>query len=200
MDEKVETSVSQVETVVEGVPPAHKQDAADTAATTAPRALDLNELQELSEKKLKALAREVDLHLHPARSRHQHILDIVRAAVARGATVSAEGFLDQVSDSFAMLRWPTLNFLPVPEDVAVPRTLIEQYDLRPGQRVAGTVRLPVQREKFLSLDKVTNIEENRPKNGNNRPPLTSSHRSFRRAELSWRTQTRAPSARARSIC
>jgi transcription termination factor Rho len=43
-------------------------------------------------------------------------------------------------------------------DVAIPRTLIEQYDLRPGQKVAGTVRLPVQREKFLSLDKVTNVE------------------------------------------
>jgi transcription termination factor Rho len=158
MDEKVETLESQTETAGEGVPPAHEQDAADTAAITAPRALDLNELQEFSEKKLKALARDFDLHLHPARSRHQHILDIVRAALAGGATVSAEGFVDQVSDSFAMLRWPKLNFLPVPEDVAIPRTLIEQYDLRPGQKVAGTVRLPVQREKFLSLDKVTKIE------------------------------------------
>ena len=65
-----------------------------------------------------------------------------------GATFLAEGFLDQVSDSFAMLRWPKLNFLPVPEDVAVPRNLIEQYDLRPGQKVAGTVRLPVRRENF----------------------------------------------------
>src|SRR4030095_15999139 len=168
MDEKVETSVSQMEDVEEP----HEQDAADTAATTAekdtqmpgstppatPQTLDLNELQEFSEKKLKALARDFDLHLHPARSRHQHILDVVRAAISRGASVSAEGFLDQVSDSLAMLRWPKLNFLPVPEDVAVPRTLIDQYDLRPGQKVGGTVRLPVQREKFLSLDQVTKVE------------------------------------------
>jgi transcription termination factor Rho len=155
MDEKVETLESQTETAGEGVPPAHEQDA---AATTAPRALDLNELQEFSEKKLKALARDLDMHLHPARSRHQHILDIVRAAISSGTTVTAEGFVDQVSDAFAMLRWPKLNFLPVPEDVAVPRALIEQCDLRPGQKVAGTVRLPVQREKFLSLDKVTKVE------------------------------------------
>ena len=159
MDEKIETSVSEMETEVEDVSPAQEQDAADTAGTTAPRALDLNELQDFSEKTLKGVARDFDLHLHQARSRHQHILDIVRAAVARGATVSAEGFLDQVSDSFAMLRWPKLNFLPVPDDVAVPRNLIEQYDLRPGQKVAGTVRLPVQREKFLSLDKVTKVED-----------------------------------------
>jgi len=155
MDEKVETLESQTETAGEGVPPAHEQDA---AATAAPRALDLNELQEFSEKKLKALARDLDMHLHPARSRHQHILDIVRAAISSGTTVTAEGFVDQVSDAFAMLRWPKLNFLPVPEDVAVPRALIEQCDLRPGQKVAGTVRLPVQREKFLSLDKVTKVE------------------------------------------
>jgi transcription termination factor Rho len=158
MDEKVETLSSQTETVEAGIPPAHEQDAADTAAPTAPSALNLNDLQEFSEKKLKALARDLDLHLHPARSRHQHILDIMRAGISSGATVTAEGFVDQVSDSFAMLRWPKLNFLPVPEDVAVPRTLIEQYDLRPGQKVAGTVRLPVQREKFLSLDKVTKVE------------------------------------------
>src|SRR3954452_20256584 len=158
MDEKVEASLSEMETAVDEVPHAQQQDAAVTAAATAPRAVDLNELHEFSEKQLKALARDFDLHLHPARSRHQHILDIVRAAIAGGAIVSAEGFLDQVSDSFAMLRWPNLNFLPVPEDVAVPRTLIGQHDLRPGQKVAGTVRLPVQREKFLSLDKVTKVE------------------------------------------
>src|SRR5215469_505156 len=151
MDERVET--------LESSGGAFQEAGSAARVTASPRAIDLNELQDFSEKKLKALARDLDLHLHPARSRHQHILDIVRAAISSGATVSAEGFVDQVSDSFAMLRWPKLNFLPVPEDVAVPRPLIEQYDLRPGQRVSGTVRLPVQREKFLSLDKVTHVEQ-----------------------------------------
>jgi len=96
--------------------------------------------------------------LHPTRSRHQHILDIIRVALAAGVRVSAEGFLDQVSDSFAMLRWPRLNFLPVPEDVCVPRAVIEQYRLRPGQQLAGTIRLPAHREKFLTLEQVTTIE------------------------------------------
>ena len=122
------------------------------------RSLDLNELQEFSGKQLKALARDLDLFLQPTRSRHQHILDIVRVALTGGATVTAEGFLDQVSDSFAMLRWPKFNFLALPEDVAIPRALIEQYQLRPGQKIAGRVRLPAQREKFLSLETVTSVE------------------------------------------
>jgi transcription termination factor Rho len=107
---------------------------------------------------LKTLARDLDLHLHPARSRHQHILDVVRTALAAGETVTAEGFLDQVSDSFGMLRCPNLNFLPVPEDVCVPRSLIELYRLRSGQKLAGTIRLPAHREKFLTLEQVTTIE------------------------------------------
>src|SRR5438128_7132129 len=38
-----------------------------------PAPLDLNELQKRSSDELKSLAREFDLHLHPARSSHQHI-------------------------------------------------------------------------------------------------------------------------------
>jgi len=122
MNEKVEVSNPQTETSEAGVrataksgeggPPA--DEAAGTAAATTVRSLDLNELQEFSGKQLKALARDLDLFLQPTRSRHQHILDIVRVALTGGATLTAEGFLDQVSDSFAMLRWPRFNFLALP--------------------------------------------------------------------------------------
>jgi transcription termination factor Rho len=160
MDEKLEPSTaSETDPVGAGVSPANAGVAADTAsATAAARALDLNQLQELSVKELKGLARDFDLHLHPARSHHQHVLDVIRAALSTATTVTAEGFLDQVNDSFAMLRWPKLNFLPVPEDVSVPRGLIDQYHLRPGQKLAGIIRLPGHREKFLMLEQVTTIE------------------------------------------
>jgi transcription termination factor Rho len=154
MDEELETSASLEADAVEA--------AVGRGTGSIPRAtipsLDLNELQELPGRKLEALARDLALHLHPARSRHQHILDVIRAGLSMEATVTAEGFLDQVSDSFAMLRWPKLNFLPVPEDVCVPRAVIEQYHLRPGQKIAGTIRLPGDREKFLTLEKLVTIE------------------------------------------
>jgi transcription termination factor Rho len=169
MEEKVKGSTSQTETIEAGVSSAHSQSAAEASQSSRVRsneernlktdlALDLNELQESSGEVLEAMARDLDVYLHPARSRHQHILDILRAALANGASVTAEGFLDQVGDSFAMLRWPKLNFLPVPEDVCVSRALVEKHHLRPGQKIAGTVQLPGQRGKFLSLDKVIRIE------------------------------------------
>jgi hypothetical protein len=46
MDEKVETLRSETETAEAEVSPAHALDGADAVATTALRALDLNELQE----------------------------------------------------------------------------------------------------------------------------------------------------------
>ena len=154
MDEKLETSASLGADTVE----ANVGRGPRSAPPATIPSLDLNELQELPGKKLEALARNLDLHLHPARSLHQHVLDIIRAGLSMAATVTAEGFLDQVSDSFAMLRWPELNFLPVPEDVCVPRAVIEQYHLRPGQKIAGTIRLPGDREKFLTLEKLVTIE------------------------------------------
>jgi len=132
------------------------------SATVRPRALDLDELQRLSSEELAPIAREFGLRLHPARSRHHHILDVARAALGRGVTVTAEGFLDQVGDSVGLLRSPQLNFLPVPEDVCVPRGTIQHFALRPAQHIAGTVRLPRDREKGLVLDEITAIEGQPP--------------------------------------
>ncbi|MFZ3377728.1 MAG: hypothetical protein WA183_19440, partial [Chthoniobacterales bacterium] len=127
-------------------------------ATAALPALNLNELQNLPSEELESLACDFDLRLHPTRSIHQHIVDIIRAGLNRGSRVTAEGFLDQVGDAFALLRYPQLNFLPVPEDVCVSRAIIEQFHLRPGQWLAGTLRLPRDRERSLALDEVMTIE------------------------------------------
>ena len=135
---------------------ADKDCAAGTAASTAPRELSINELEKLED--LFPIAKDLNLHLHPARTRHHHILDIARAGLGQGATITAEGFLDQVGDSFGLLRYPELNFLPVPEDVYVPRAAMELYRLRPGQKLSGKLRLPRDREKGLVLDDVLTIE------------------------------------------
>lgn len=136
------------------------EESAAVAAATAPtpEPIDLNALQSFSTAELAALAKKLEVHLHPTRSRHQHIVDLIRQALTRGGTVTAEGFLEQSSDALALLRWPKLNFLPVPEDVCVPRAVIQRFHLRPGQHLAGKIRLPRDREKFLILDDMTSIE------------------------------------------
>jgi len=130
-----------------------------TPPATVPSPLNLNELQAYTAEQLDKSSRKLGIHLHPGRSRHHQILDLVRTALNLGGTVIAEGFLDEVGESFGFLRSPRLNFLPVPEDVCISRALMQRHQLRPGQRLAGTLRLPRDREKFLALDQVRTIEE-----------------------------------------
>ena len=146
--------VNDVEAPVSGAE--NSGNAADTAAATSAKQLSINELEKTDD--LLRVASDFDLLLHPSRTRHHHILDIASAALGQSANVSVEGFLDQVGDSFGLLRYPELNFLPVPEDVYVPRAAIELYRLRPGQKLSGKLRLPRDREKGLVLDDVLTVE------------------------------------------
>ena len=133
-------------------------EASHPAVAATPASLDLCELQRLAPAELDALCQSVDVRAHPGRTRHHQIVDLIRAALQRNVPVTAEGFFDQPADSFGLLRWPALNFLPVPEDVGVPRAVAQRFGLRPGNVVAGTLRLPREREKSLMLDEVTAIE------------------------------------------
>jgi len=123
-----------------------------------PTALDLNELQQLAPERLEMLAQQLDLRPHSARNRHFQIFDVARAALSRGATVTANGFVDVGADGVGVLRCPKLNFLSVPEDVVVARGAVQALGLRAGNQVSGTVRLPREREKTLMLDEITTIE------------------------------------------
>ena len=123
-----------------------------------PMSLDVNELQSLEPEQIERLCRDFELRVNPARTRHHHILDLIRTALGLGIPVTATGFFDQVADSFGVLRWPRLNFLAVPEDVGVSRALIQKFHLKPAQKISGTLRLPRDREKIVMLDEVLAIE------------------------------------------
>ncbi|HKP03304.1 MAG TPA: transcription termination factor Rho [Chthoniobacterales bacterium] len=123
-----------------------------------PASLDLNELQALDAAEIEKLCRTFELRVHAGRSRHHLVLDLLRAALGRRIPITTNGFLDIGPDSFGVLRWPRLNFLPVPEDVGVPRAVIQKLQLRPAQKISGTLRLPRDREKLIMLDEITTIE------------------------------------------
>jgi transcription termination factor Rho len=158
-----ETDSTQTETPM--APGAGNQPDGQALAATAapavlnlPASLDLNELQALGPAEIEKRCHDFELRVNPGRTRHHHILDLIRAALGRNVPVTAEGFFDQVADSFGLLRSPALNFPSVPEDVGVPRALMQRFQFRLGQKVAGTVRLPRDREKSIMLDEVTAIE------------------------------------------
>ena len=107
--------------------------------------LHLNELETLPPGKLQELYAGFNLRMHLGRSRHQQVLDLVRHALSSEIPVAVNGFLEQAYDFYGTLRSPQLNFLPLPEDVGVSADLIRHFKLRPGQMIAGAVRLPRDR-------------------------------------------------------
>src|SRR2546421_7665060 len=142
----------------QAVEAAHNETSSATAVASLPMSLDVNELQSLGPEEIGGLCRDFELRVNPARTRHHHILDLIRTALGLGIPVTATGFFDQVADSFGVLRWPRLNFLAVPEDVGVSRALIQKFHLKPAQKISGTLRLPRDREKIVMLDEVLAIE------------------------------------------
>jgi transcription termination factor Rho len=149
------------ETAADAKPGTHEAATATEAAPPSPdlpATLDLNELQALDAAEIDKLCRNFELRVHAGRSRHHLILDLLRAALGRRIPVITQGFLDIGPDSFGVLRWPRLNFLPVPEDVGVPRAVIQKLQLQPAQKISGTLRLPRDREKLIMLDEIKTIE------------------------------------------
>src|SRR4051794_33483816 len=152
--------MNENETTPETLP---AEEAAPRAAATEepvnlPASLDVNDLQAMAPEEIEKLCRDFQLRVYPGRSRHHLILDLVRAALGRKIPVTTTGFFDPVADAFGVLRWPRLNFLPVPEDVGVPRGMIQQFQLQPAQKIRGTLRLPRDREKLIMLDEIQAIE------------------------------------------
>jgi transcription termination factor Rho len=119
---------------------------------------DLPALQRAPQEALMETARQLGLRLPPARGRQQLVCDIVRAWLARGVPVAADGVLEFGADSFALLRSIELSFVPSPADIYVPPALIRQFGLRAGNRIAGSLRPARDKEKFTALDQITAIE------------------------------------------
>ena len=123
-----------------------------------PTQVSLNELQRESTARLGELAAQLGVRNQPPRSRHALVCEMVRAYLARGVRVTADGILELGTDTFGLLRWPEYNFLPCPEDLYVPANLIKQYGLRAGQRLVGTLRPARDKEKYTALDRLLTVE------------------------------------------
>jgi len=131
---------------------------AGTTPATPPQEIHLGALQTLPFAQLLRSAESLHLKASPDRSRHQIILDIVKNHAQKGDRVFADGILEMTAENHGFLRWPNYNFRACPEDVYVPVQVVKKFFLRPGNRVAGYLRLPRDKEKFMALDEVVSIE------------------------------------------
>jgi len=131
----------------------------EVPAVELPESVDVNEFQQRSLNDLHAAAQEVGLRVAGVRSKHQLVFEVLKYYGNHGVEMFAEGFLDFSGDSFGFLRWPAFSFASNADDVYVPAGLIKKRNLAVGQRLKCRVRSPRNREKFLSVEEILEVED-----------------------------------------
>lgn len=131
------------------VEPASKVSSGDT--------LSLNELQALGLHDLVARLESHNLRVRQDATRHHLVLDLARYYLGSGATIVAEGLFETANDQ-GVLRWPAFNLRPGPDDIFVPRDIVQRYKLAPGLKIRAKVRLPRDRERGLVAAELIEIE------------------------------------------
>jgi len=120
--------------------------------------LHMDELHAMTHAALLERAEAQQMRVNPDRSRHHLILDLLKHHASRGGDVEAEGVLEITQDQQAFLRWPRFSFKPFPEDVSVPRGIVQRFGLQAGNLVSARLRLPQGKERWLTVDQVLAIE------------------------------------------
>lgn len=135
----------------------HSSDADKELKPLPPSPMEMTTLLRSGHAALLAMAEDRNLPVYRDSSKYHLILDLARDQVKRGGELTAEGVLEFAPDA-PMVRWPTANFQPTPCDLTLPVSLLRQYELRPGLRVAGTVGLQSERRLcFTSLSAIEGI-------------------------------------------
>ena len=120
--------------------------------------VSINELQERPLGSLQKLAMEVGWRANGSRTKHQLITELISWMGQHGTKILVEGFLEMNQESYGLIRYPRYSFAPMPEDIFVPIFVIKKFNLRPGQRIKTYVKVPREREKYLAMDRLIEIE------------------------------------------
>jgi len=123
-----------------------------------PGRLHLDELHAMTHAALIERAETLRLRINTERSRHHLIFDLMKFHANRGGELVAEGVVEVTADNQTFLRWPRYSFKPFPEDVAVPRGIVQRFGLLPGHLVSARIRPPQGKERWMTVDQVLAIE------------------------------------------
>ncbi len=129
-----------------------------TAPIEIPTHLSIDELNALPFHELLERADALRLRVNPDKTRHHLTFDLIKAYAAQGSEILAEGVLELAPQGSGFLRWPRFNFRTLPQDVFLPTQVERQFALRNGNLLKVRVRVPRDRERFLTVDRVLQIE------------------------------------------
>lgn len=128
------------------------------APAPAPVSIDINQFRLKSLTELQSIAEALPTRIQGGIPKSQLVYELLAFYAREGADLVCEGILEQTKEKFAMLRDPERSFRPGPDDIHLGTNQLRDLGLRVGQLLKVRVRAPRDRDKFLSVDEVLEVE------------------------------------------
>ena len=119
--------------------------------------MDLNELKKKTAPELLAFAEELQIENAGQLRKQDMTFAILKRLSETEKSVSMEGALEISQDGFGFLRSPDSNYLASADDVYVSPQQIRRLGLRHGDVVGGSLRPPLENERYFSLDEASQV-------------------------------------------
>ena len=128
-------------------------------------------LQEMNLAELHELAVKEKVEGIDGRKREDAIWSITRRRIESRVPVVAEGCLSINGDGHAFLRSASYGYLPCADDVFVPPSMLKEWGLRPGMTLRGTLRPPLDGERYFGLGALDTVDFHDPAEVSTRAPF-----------------------------
>lgn len=152
------SSTEEAQSPVAPAPAAAAPAEQPTTQPPFPPEASINALQETSLAELQELANTVGWKINASRSKHQLIYDLLSWMGEHGTRIHVDGILEIGAENFGLIRYPKYSFAPLPEDVFIPLFLVRKFQLRSGQRITGYARAPRDKDKYLAIDRIVDVD------------------------------------------
>jgi transcription termination factor Rho len=130
----------------------------EPAPSPVPENIDLNEFRRKSLSELQEIAADLPRKIQGGITKTQLVYEIICFYTQNGSNVTCEGVLEFGKEHFAMIRDPFRSFRPSQDDIHIGGPVLNDANLRAGQRIKVKVRQPVQRDKYLTTAEILEIE------------------------------------------
>ena len=127
------------------------------APVPVPAELWIDELHAETIQELMHRAEPVGVRWNADKTRHHLVFDILRAYASRGTVLFADGIIEATPQGGGFLRWPRYNFRALPQDVFLAPNFERNHFLRNGNQVTARIRMPRDRERYISVEEILTI-------------------------------------------
>ncbi len=131
--------------------------------------MDIAELRDKTVGALQTMAEELSIKGASGMSRQKLIDRIQKTLFHQNVTLEASGVLETLREGYGFLRSPEWSYLPSPDDIYVSPAQIKRFQLRTGDTIAGSVRPPRKRERYMAMLNIDSVNGLDPEEGEERP-------------------------------